>query len=180
LLVSYRWEPQWKAPFSRLQFSSATENCIEILMYGIDWEVTKKKIEIKDNDMCKEVLSVLQPRLSSNIGVNHETIITQDLVAPTKSGWLTKSGAHSNDSWKKRWFVLENGEINYYTSDKQKEPQGTILVNGSKIVQVEIQKKKYIFSVVTKNRTYHIQSQNEHEKQSWISACIQHGGIYSD
>jgi len=43
LLVSYRWEPQWKAPFSRLQFSSATENCIEILMYGIDWEVTKKK-----------------------------------------------------------------------------------------------------------------------------------------
>jgi uncharacterized protein YdaT len=103
----------------------------------------------------------------------------KEIDAPIKEGYLIKSGAPPITSWKKRWFVLQNGEIKYY-NDKKNQPQGSIPVNGSKIVQVEIQKRKHVFSIVTKNRTYHIQAESEHEKQAWISACIEHGGTYSD
>lgn len=33
-----------------------------------------------------------------------------------KEGWLQKQGQTIN-SWKKRWFVLQNGQLLYYTSD---------------------------------------------------------------
>jgi len=104
-----------------------------------------------------------------------------EVRAQQKVGWLKKSGAPPNvTSWKKRWFVLEEGIFKYYKSAQSHEPLGSFQVNGNRIVQVEVQKKKYIFSVVTKDRTFHIQAGNEHEKQAWISACIQHGGIVSD
>jgi len=180
LLVSYRWEPNWRCPFSRLQLEKYTNDTIEFKMYDINWVETKKKIQFDDQKKLEQVVYILKPRLSTDIGKEDIKDGTKkNLDAPIKEGYLIKSGAPPITSWKRRWFVLEKGEIKYY-NDTKNQPQGTIPVNGSKIVQVEIQKKKHVFSIVTKSRTYHIQAESEYEKQSWIAACIEHGGTYSD
>jgi len=76
-------------------------------------------------------------------------------------------------------MILQNGEMTYRKTEEG-SILGTIIVNGSKIIQVDVDKRKYLFSIVTSNRTYHIQAQNEHDRLNWIAACIQHGGTYSD
>jgi len=67
--------------------------------------------------------------------------------------------------------------MSYYKDEKLGKSLGTIPVKGNKIIQAEVKKKKHVFNVVTKGRTYHIQAENEHEKQAWISALVQNGGI---
>ena len=46
-------------------------------------------------------------------------------VGVEKTGWLTKQGEKVR-SWKKRWFVLRNNVIYYYSSPKSKTPKGVI------------------------------------------------------
>jgi len=180
-LVSYRWKPKWKSPFSRLQYNDTKEDTIELLMYDVNWGVTLRSIKIDNPDfpnLLAEVISILKPKLSTDLGLIEKEKI--EVNAQQKKGWLTKAGARPTNSWKKRWFILDNGVVKYYKSGQTREPEGSFEVNGNRIVQVEVQKKKYVFSVVTKERTFHIQAESEHEKQGWISAFIQHGGIVSD
>jgi hypothetical protein len=68
LLVSYRWEPNWKCPFSRLQLEKYTDDTIEFKMYDINWAESKKKIIFDDQKKLEAVVYVLKPRLSTDIG----------------------------------------------------------------------------------------------------------------
>jgi len=42
-----------------------------------------------------------------------------------KKGYLTKKGAIVK-SWRKRWFVVENGQLSYYKAKGDTSPQGSI------------------------------------------------------
>jgi hypothetical protein len=44
-----------------------------------------------------------------------------------RKGWLFKKGGN-NTAWKRRWFVLENGELSYYRSEKDRDPAGSISI----------------------------------------------------
>ena len=49
------------------------------------------------------------------------------VIPEMKKGWLTKQGRNLFKSWKKRYFVLENGLISYYESDMEIPPYGVRL-----------------------------------------------------
>ena len=51
----------------------------------------------------------------------------QIVVPPIKKDWLMKQGRNLFKSWKKRYFVLENGLLSYYESDSNDPPYGTHL-----------------------------------------------------
>jgi len=178
LLVSYKWSIKWRSPFSRTQFLSSSENQIELNTYNIDWKPTKKIIKIPDKEVNEKILDIIKPRLTTDLSKKEDDISEKQITAPTKKGFLVKCGAKIH-SWNKRWMILQNGEMTYRKTEEG-SILGTIIVNGSKIIQVDVDKRKYLFSIVTSNRTYHIQAQNEHDRLNWIAACIQHGGTYSD
>ena len=46
------------------------------------------------------------------------------------SGYLWKEG-HMRKNWKRRWFVLDNQQLRYYTAPDALEPIATIMVSGS-------------------------------------------------
>jgi len=126
-----------------------------------------------------KILEILKPRLTTDLRRNEkDTVPEKQIIAPLKKGFLIKCGAKVH-SWNKRWMVLQNGEMTY-SKEEDGRLLGTIPVNGSKIIQVDVDNRKYLFSIVSQHRTYHIQAQNEHDRLNWIGACIQHGGKYSD
>jgi hypothetical protein len=44
-----------------------------------------------------------------------------------KEGWMTKDGHSLLSSWKRRWFVLRNGNLGYYeTPDATDSPSGML------------------------------------------------------
>lgn len=49
------------------------------------------------------------------------------IVPDMRKGWLMKQGRNLFKSWKKRYFVLENGLISYYESESEQRPYGVKL-----------------------------------------------------
>lgn len=85
-------------------------------------------------------------------------------------GWATKQG-HIFKTWKRRWFVLKDSTISYYVSPGGKL-KGTFSINGATIKQDKENKNPNSFSILTPKRPYHIITDSEKDKSSWINAIL--------
>ncbi|XP_048455901.1 pleckstrin homology domain-containing family H member 1 [Rhincodon typus] len=84
-----------------------------------------------------------------------------------KSGYLLKMGGQVR-TWKRRWFVLRNGEILYYKSpsDVIRKPQGRIELSSScRIIRGE---GAQTFQLVTGKRTYYLTADSPNILEEWI------------
>nr|XP_014347011.1 PREDICTED: pleckstrin homology domain-containing family H member 1 [Latimeria chalumnae] len=84
-----------------------------------------------------------------------------------KSGYLLKMGSQVK-TWKRRWFVLRNGEILYYKSpsDVIRKPQGQIELNSScRIVRGE---GSQTFQLITEKKTYYLTADSPNILEEWI------------
>jgi len=95
-------------------------------------------------------------------------------VSIERMGWLEKRGG-IRKSWKKRWFVLRDGELKYYASDKKNTKEsGNIILDGC---QVEIApeakySRKFCFELNSplQNRVFVIVAENGTSLQEWMNA----------
>lgn len=78
-------------------------------------------------------------------------------------------------SWKKRYMVIERSKLVYYTKDNKRDKKGEIIIQTIKDVKpVSAYKgKKFVFGIVTNNRTYYVQGSDDENMHSWINAIAQ-------
>lgn len=84
-----------------------------------------------------------------------------------KSGYLLKMGSQVK-AWKRRWFILRNGEILYYKSpsDVIRKPQGQIELNSScSIVRGE---GAQTFQLITEKKTFYLTADSPNILEEWI------------
>uniref|UniRef100_A0A3Q4B980 Uncharacterized protein n=1 Tax=Mola mola TaxID=94237 RepID=A0A3Q4B980_MOLML len=84
-----------------------------------------------------------------------------------KSGYLLKMGSQVK-AWKRRWFMLRNGEILYYKSpsDVIRKPQGQIELNSScSIVRGE---GAQTFQLITEKKTFCLTADSPNILEEWI------------
>jgi len=87
-----------------------------------------------------------------------------------KEGYLTKEGGGFK-SWKKRWFVLKDGELHYYKSKGETASLGAISLQTAGHIKISDRKKKVNgFEIATPSRTYFLAAENEPERNSWLEA----------
>jgi len=90
----------------------------------------------------------------------------------SKSGYMTKEGG-SIKTWKKRYFVLKEGQLSYYKNPGE-EPIDTLTIAAASAVRAVADKKSktkpFCFEVVFAARTYAFSCDSEEEKKSWIDA----------
>uniref|UniRef100_A0A8C7S9H4 Pleckstrin homology domain containing, family H (with MyTH4 domain) member 1 n=1 Tax=Oncorhynchus mykiss TaxID=8022 RepID=A0A8C7S9H4_ONCMY len=84
-----------------------------------------------------------------------------------KSGYLLKMGSQVK-AWKRRWFILRNGEILYYKSpsDVIRKPQGQMELNSScRIVRGE---GAQTFQLITEKKTFYLTADSPNILEEWI------------
>uniref|UniRef100_A0A3P8V9Z6 Pleckstrin homology domain containing, family H (with MyTH4 domain) member 1 n=1 Tax=Cynoglossus semilaevis TaxID=244447 RepID=A0A3P8V9Z6_CYNSE len=84
-----------------------------------------------------------------------------------KSGYLLKMGSQVK-AWKRRWFILRNGEILYYKSpsDVIRKPQGQIELNSScRIIRGE---GAQTFQLITEKKTFYLTADSPNILEEWI------------
>ncbi|KAM6913029.1 pleckstrin homology domain-containing family H member 1 [Xenentodon cancila] len=84
-----------------------------------------------------------------------------------KSGYLLKMGSQVK-VWKRRWFILRNGEILYYKSpsDVIRKPQGQIELSSSCcIVRGE---GAQTFQLITEKKTFYLTADSPNILEEWI------------
>ncbi|XP_019374729.1 PREDICTED: pleckstrin homology domain-containing family H member 1 [Gavialis gangeticus] len=86
-----------------------------------------------------------------------------------KSGYLLKMGSQVK-TWKRRWFVLRNGQIMYYKSpsDVIRKPQGQVELNSS--CQIVRGEGSQTFQLITEKRTYFLTADSPNILEEWIRA----------
>ncbi|KAJ8340960.1 hypothetical protein SKAU_G00332510 [Synaphobranchus kaupii] len=84
-----------------------------------------------------------------------------------KSGYLLKMGSQVK-AWKRRWFILRNGEILYYKSpsDVIRKPQGQMELNSScRIVRGE---GAQTFQLIMEKKTFYLTADSPNILEEWI------------
>ncbi|KAJ3157690.1 hypothetical protein HDU89_000066 [Geranomyces variabilis] len=99
----------------------------------------------------------------------------------TMSGYLLKKG-EKRRTWKSRWFVLRPTRLAYYQNDKEYELLKIIDMSDiHAIAEVELKKRKNVFGLVTRERTYYIQAGSAREAEDWLRALrAAHSHLRSD
>jgi len=91
-----------------------------------------------------------------------------------RSGYLVKEGGNFK-TWHKRWFVLKDGVI-YYSKKQDSGELGVVRVSNllPENIQISNRKgKKFVFEILTTQRTYYFQANNEKDMEDWLSAIRQ-------
>nr|XP_033807347.1 pleckstrin homology domain-containing family H member 1 isoform X2 [Geotrypetes seraphini] len=112
-----------------------------------------------DSDYSEPEHKLLRTSSYSTDGICNEPL--------EKSGYLLKMGSQVK-TWKRRWFVLRNGEVMYYKSpsDVIRKPQGQIELNSScRIIRGE---GSQTFQLLTEKKTYYLTADSPNILEEWI------------
>ncbi|XP_071381518.1 pleckstrin homology domain-containing family H member 1-like [Centroberyx affinis] len=84
-----------------------------------------------------------------------------------KSGYLLKMGSQVK-AWKRRWFILRNGEILYYKSpsDVIRKPQGQMELNSS--CRIARGEGAQTFQLITEKKTFYLTADSPNILEEWI------------
>ncbi|KAG8233241.1 hypothetical protein J437_LFUL013304 [Ladona fulva] len=100
-----------------------------------------------------------------------------------REGWLWKTGPRPSDSYKKRWFTLDNRKLMYHEDPMDASPKGEIFV-GEKGDSFFVKEGRaqgispagagpggvggFPFSLGTPQRTFHLSSTSAEDRDAWI------------
>ncbi|XP_049778513.1 arf-GAP with dual PH domain-containing protein 1-like [Schistocerca cancellata] len=114
-------------------------------------------------------LQVAYPAASESELVDH---LTKDFA---REGWLWKTGPKSSDSYKKRWFTLDNRKLMYHEDPMDAHPKGEIflghMLDGYSVrvgVPPGAKDLKFSFTLRTPERAYHLSAETEDDRDEWI------------
>ncbi|KAM6201112.1 pleckstrin homology domain-containing family H member 1 [Rhynchocyon petersi] len=84
-----------------------------------------------------------------------------------KSGYLLKMGSRVK-TWKRRWFVLRQGQIMYYKSpnDVIRKPQGQVELNSR--CQIVRGEGSQTFQLISEKKTYYLTADSPSLLEEWI------------
>jgi hypothetical protein len=94
------------------------------------------------------------------------------VTSAEKSGWLYKTGPN-NKGWNHRFFVLSNGKLSYYRSEKAEKSLGCIDLRECTAVDQASLKKGYGLTIQVPNRTYNISAETESDQGEWVYALTE-------
>jgi len=108
--------------------------------------------------------------------------VIQDRLSPSKcnaamKGWLEKRGGrYSFSGWKRRWCVLRQGFLFYFTphqsmTDEAVKPQGQIALREvTKILKTRLSDGTPCFALVTAPRRYDFKACSLCDRDGWVKA----------
>ena len=114
-------------------------------------------------------LQIAFPSLSESDLVGY---LTKDFA---REGWLLKTGPRQSDSYKRRWFTLDNRKLMYHDDPLDAHPKGEIFLgnqlDGYSVrigAQIGAKDQGFSFTLFTPERVYNMSSHSEQDRDEWI------------
>merc|ERR1719295_1013909 len=86
------------------------------------------------------------------------------------SGYLWKQSSNMKRDWKRRWFVLEDGELAYYRSRDKLDRELVVKTMLCKVRERMDHEYRYVFELISPSRrVYMLQAENERDYGAWCA-----------
>lgn len=120
----------------------------------------------------QEQLAKLKAREEENEKKKQQLLLLEQEMSFHMEGYLSKKG-QVRKNWKRRWFSVTNGQLNYFENNMTKEVKGHLIIDKTtKITPVDPRttKKhyKHQFRIVTDERFMDCRADDDYEMQNWI------------
>lgn len=93
-----------------------------------------------------------------------------------REGWLLKTGPRATDSYKRRWFTLDDRKLMYHDDPQDANPKGEIFLgnhmDGYSVrigAPVGARDQGFSFTLFTPERTYNLSSHSEQDRDEWMT-----------
>ena len=106
--------------------------------------------------------------------------LIQNSAPVLKEGFLVKQGGLVKN-WKKRWFVLQGNNLQYFENDDKLKLKDTISLLNCQIMPYDnmIKDKEFCIQIEgSGKRTYYVCASNAVDQKEWINALVR-GSIWS-
>nr|XP_039256587.1 arf-GAP with dual PH domain-containing protein 1-like isoform X2 [Styela clava] len=130
---------------------------------AVDWYITIRAT----------VYSNLKEQYSE---LSNEEIIKRMARNQQKQGWMSKTGPKKTEPYRKRWFVLDDRRLLYFTQPLEAYPKGAIYLGNRQdgyIVRDGLpagqQESGYGITVTTPERDFLLLCEDQEEQRSWIA-----------
>lgn len=128
------------------------------------------------NSWAKAITEAAWKKTSADVWLDISThnvgLPALSIKSPDCRGFLIKQG-NVHKSWKKRYCVLKDACMYYYTDMKQPQALGIVHFHGYKIQETELAGKKYGFVLeppIPQLRTYYFIAENETDRKRWVAS----------
>lgn len=115
-------------------------------------------------------LQIAYPSASESDLVDY---LTHDFA---REGWLLKTGPRTTDSYKRRWFTLDDRKLMYHDDPLDANPKGEIFLgnhlDGYSVrigAPVGAKDQGFSFTLFTPERTYNLSSHSEQDRDEWMT-----------
>ena len=132
-----------------------------------------------------------------NTANTHNEEVVEEYPNTNHCGYLWKRSSKFESKWQKRWFVLNDGELQYfkdslraeeYFKDEQTRYADHSLRKGyigpismCEVAKVNLSKHQFVISITTPmQRTYLLKATNATEYKQWVHVLTSHYNIGSD
>lgn len=104
---------------------------------------TSKK-ELQDNMLKECYNSIKKEPFKIPVDDGNDFMLT--FFNPIREGWLWKQGGRYK-TWKRRWFILNDGCLYYFELTADKEPRGIIPLENVNVREVDDKTKQFCFEI---------------------------------
>jgi len=104
-------------------------------------------------DLPKEILEKIYRNIKDEpFEIPNESYddLMYTFFSPEKEGWLLKQGGNWK-SWKRRWFVLSNRCLYYFTHTAENVPKGIFLLENVKVRPLNNEDREFCFELYSDN-----------------------------
>jgi hypothetical protein len=107
--------------------------------------------------------------INASVQLAFSDVPADQIKNATKTGWLTKQGGVVKN-WKKRYCVLVDKVLFYYSGKESAKPQGYVDLNKTTIDPNGQPSKKHSFTVNAPSRVWIFVANDDNEKAEWVKA----------
>jgi cytohesin len=102
------------------------------------------KLEVSDAMLKECFISIKKEPFKIPVDDGNEFMLT--FFNPIREGWLWKQGGRYK-TWKRRWFILNDGCLYYFELTADKEPRGIIPLENVNVREVDDKTKQFCFEI---------------------------------
>lgn len=137
----------------------------------LDTSVPSKQYPLNSSSISSSSSSSSSASTTVSSGFSSSPSISPNNISSAKTiqGYLFKRNTNMRNNWTRRYFVIQDGTLQYYKHGKDLNAVNVINLLLCSVKTRDDIDRRFCFEIISPDKSFLLQAENEEKKQEWIS-----------